>query len=182
MAALAVALAGCSGGSEPTVQTDDHSPRPLPVLPSIVAEPGEAEATEEILTLLEGFREVEGELYADPPPPDIVRRDFSPYLGDTMLSELVGTLDDMRNAGVVFEGRAVSNPIAVDIELDATPPSATVRDCVEATNWHPVFQETREPVPGESLPDRFVMTLDATVYPEHGWLFYDFAMEVDTPC
>jgi hypothetical protein len=111
-----------------------------------------------------------------------VRREFSPYLGDTMLSEMVGTLDDLRQAGVVFEGRAASYPTAVDVVLEATPPSATVRECVDATSWRPVFQETGDPVPGDTLPDRFVMTLEAIVYPEHGWLFYDFAMEVDTPC
>jgi hypothetical protein len=98
-----------------------------------------------------------------------------------MLSEMVGTLNDMRIAGVVFEGRAVSQPTVVDVQLDATPPTAIVRDCVDATSWLPVFQETGDPVPGDSLPDRFVMTLETTVYPEHGWLFYDFTME-DTQC
>jgi hypothetical protein len=182
VAALAVALAGCGGAAEPAVQGDQPSPQALPALPSISADPAEAEAVEEILTVLQGFREVEAELYADPPTPNIVRREFSPYLGDPMLSEIVGTLNDMRNAGVVFEGRAVSQPTVVDVQLDATPPTATVRDCMDAASWRPVFRETSEPVPGDSLPDRFRMTLDATVYPEHGWLFHDFAMEVDAQC
>lgn len=182
MAALAVALAGCAGSPQPAARADHPAPQPLPALPSIAVDPAEAEATEEVLTVLQGFREVEAELYADPPPPDIVRREFSPYLGDTMLSELVGTLHEMRNAGVIFKGRPVSRPITVDVELDATPPSAVVRDCIDATRWRPVFAETGDPVPGESFPDRFVMTLEASVYPEYGWLFYDFAVEVDTPC
>jgi hypothetical protein len=183
VAALAVALAGCSGAPDPAVRADEPpAARPLPELPSISADPEEAEAVDEILTVLQGFREVEAELYADPPPPDIVRREFAPYVGDTMLSELVGTLNDMRTAGVVFRGRVVSQPTEVDVELEATPPVATVRDCVDATSWEPVFQETGDPVAGETLPDRFVMNLDASLYPEHGWLFHDFAMEVDTQC
>jgi len=182
VAALAVALAGCAGTPEPAARADDPSPQGLPELPSISVNPEEAAAIEEVLTVLQGFRDVEADLYADPPPPDIVRREFAPYLGDTMLSEVVSTLTDMRNAGVVFEGRVVSESAAVDVQLDATPPAATVRDCVDAANWSPVFQETGEPVPGEALPDRFVMTLDASLYPEHGWLFHDFAMEVDAQC
>lgn len=182
VAALAVALAGCAGAPEPAVPADEPSPQALPALPSQSVDPAEAEAVEEILTVLEGFREVEAELYADPPPPNIVRREFSSYLGDTMLSEMVGTLNEMRIAGVAFEGQTVSHPTSVDVELDAAPPSATVHDCVDASSWRPVFQETGDPVPGDTLPSRFVMTLDATVYPDHGWLFYDFAMEVDTQC
>jgi hypothetical protein len=182
VAALAVALAGCSGAPEPAARADDPSPQALPALPDASVDPAEAEAIEEILAAADGFREVEADLYADPPTPNIVRREFSRYLGDPMLSEIVGTLDDMRKAGVVFEGRAVSQPAVVEVDIDATAPTASVRDCVDATSWRPVFQETGDPVPGDSLPDRFVMTLEASLYPEHGWLFYDFAMEVDTQC
>jgi hypothetical protein len=182
VAALAVALAGCAGAPEPAARGDDRSPQALPALPGAAADPAEAEAIEEILTAAQGFREVEADLYADPPTPNIVRREFSPYLGDPMLSEMVGTLDDMRKAGVVFEGRAVSQPTVVEVDIDAAAPTASVRDCVDATSWRPVFQETGDPVPGDSLPDRFVMTLEASLYPEHGWLFYDFAMEADTQC
>jgi hypothetical protein len=182
VAALAVALAGCSGAPEPAARADDPSPQALPALPGASIDPAEAEAIEEILAAAGGFREVEADLYANPPTPNIVRREFSRYLGDPMLSEMVGTLDDMRKAGVVFEGRAVSQPTVVDVDLDATAPTATVRDCVDATTWQPVFQETGDPVPGDDLPDRYLMTLEASLYPEHGWLFYDFAMEVDTQC
>jgi hypothetical protein len=178
----ALLLAGCAADSEPSDQPANPAPQDLPALPSVSADPAEAEAIEEILTVFQGFREAEAELYADPPPPNIVRREFSRYLGDTMLSEQVSTLNDMRNAGIVFEGRAASQPTVVDIQLDATPPVATVRDCVDATSWHPVFQQSGDPVPGDGLPDRFVMRLDATLYPEHGWLFHDFAMEGGTQC
>jgi hypothetical protein len=94
----------------------------------------------------------------------------------------VGTLNDMRNAGIAFEGRPASQPTVVDLQLDATPPTAVVRDCMDATSWQAVFEETGDPVPGDDLPDHFVMELDAALYPEHGWLFHDFAMEEDTQC
>lgn len=181
-AALAFALSGCSRGSEPFAWPEDPSPPAGLESPAASFDAAEAEAIDEILAVLEGYREAEAELYADPPTPNIVRRELSPYLGDTMLSEMVGTLDDLRIARIAFEGRAVSQPAAVDVQLDITPPAATVHDCINATEWQPVFQETGDPVPGDNLPDRFMMTLEATVYPDHGWLFYDFAMEVDSPC
>jgi hypothetical protein len=178
----ALLLAGCTADSEPSDQPANPAPPDLPALPSVsAANPAEAEAIEEVLAVFQGFREVEARLYAAPPPPDIVRREFSPYLGDTMLSELVGTLNDMRNAGIVFQGRVASRPSVVDIQLEGAPPTATVRDCVDATGWQPIFQQTGDPVPGEGLPDHFAMDLDATLYPEHGWLFHDFAME-ETQC
>jgi hypothetical protein len=173
----ALALAGCAADTEPAEPAADLSPRDLPALPSMSVDPAEAEAIEEILTVFQGFRDVEAELYADPPTPNIVRREFTPYLGDPMLSELVSTLDDLRNAGIVFQGRASSQPTVVDIQLEATPPTATVRDCVDATSWQPIFQQTGDSVPGDGLPERYVMRLDAALYPEHGWLFRDFAME-----
>jgi hypothetical protein len=179
---LAGGMAGCASESEPVEWPDDPSAPALPELPSVSADPAEAEAIDEILAAHRGFREVEADLYADPPSPNIVRREFSPYLGDPMLSEIVGTLNEMRNAGIAFDGQPVSEPTIVELELDATPPTATVRDCVDATNWLSVFQETGEPVPGDALPSQFVMELEATVYPEHGWLFHNFAIQEETPC
>jgi hypothetical protein len=178
----ALALAGCAADPEPVERPTDPSPQELPALPSVSADPAEADAIQEILTVFQGFRDVEAELYTDPPPPNVVRREFSPYLGDTMLSEQVGTLNDMRNAGIVFQGHQASQPSVVELELAATPPTATVRDCVDATGWQAVFQQTGDPVPGDGLPDHFVMRLDATLYPEQGWLFHNFAMEEETQC
>jgi hypothetical protein len=177
----ALALAGCAADPAPAESPADRPPAELPALPSVSVDPAEAAAIEEILTVFQGFRDAEAELYADPPPPNVVRRELSPYLGDAMLSEQVGTLNDMRNAGIVFQGRQASRPEVVELRLDASPPSATVRDCVDATGWQAVFAQTGDPVPGDDLPDQFVMRLDATLYPEHGWLFHDFAME-ETQC
>jgi hypothetical protein len=57
-----------------------------------------------------------------------------------------------------------------------------VLDCVDAGSWRSVFQETGDPVPGDSPPDRYVMRLEAQMYPERGWLFENFAIEEGTPC
>jgi hypothetical protein len=179
---LAAALAGCAAESEPFEWPDDPSPSALGPSPSSSANSAEAEAVDEIISVFHGFREVETEVYADPPPPYVVRRDLSPYLADPMLSETVVTLDEMRKAGVAFEGRSVSEPAVDELRLDATPATATVRDCVDATEWRSVFQDTGELVPGDSLPGQYVMRLEATLYPEHGWLFHDFTIEEDAPC
>lgn len=183
-AVLAVALAGCGDDSEPFEWPDDPPPDAAAAQPqpSSSADPAEAEAIDEILTVLHDFREAEVEIYADPPPPHIVRRELSPYLADPWLSETVVTLNEMRDAGVAFEGRTVSEPAVDELQLDEIPPTAVVRDCVDATERRSVFQETGDPVPGGGPPSRFVMRLEATLYPEHGWLFHDFAMEEDAQC
>lgn len=149
---------------------------------SVSFDPEEAAAAEEILAVLHDFREVEADIYADPPPPDIVRREVSPYLADPMQGEVIGTLYDMYTAGIAFEGRPVSEPTVVEVRLDDTPPTATVLDCVDVANWRSVFQETGDSVPGDALPDRYVMKLEAQLYPEYGWLFENFAIEEGTQC
>ncbi|MGH3680105.1 MAG: hypothetical protein ACRDT2_07620, partial [Natronosporangium sp.] len=148
--------------------------------PSAEVDPAEAEATDEILAVLDGFRRVELEAYADPQPPHVARRDLSPYLADPLLSRTLGTLDTMLQTGVVYEGRHRWQPDVVDLQLDATPPTATIHDCLDRTQWRPVFRETGDPVPSD-LPDRYLMRLDAKLFPD-GWLLHGAAIEKETPC
>jgi hypothetical protein len=179
----AVAIAGVVGCADPEpVEWPADPPSPDPGQPAAAEDPAEADAAEEILAVVDGFREAEVEAYANPQPVPIARLDLSPYLADPMLGEVLGTLHTMREAGIAFEGRPTWDPTVVEVRLDATPRTATVRDCVDATRWESVFEDTSDPVPGDELPDRYVMRIEAMFYPEHGWLLYDFLIEEDERC
>jgi hypothetical protein len=181
-AVLAVALVGCGGESEQFEWPDDPpsedaADQPQQLTP---ADPAEAEAIEQVLTVLNQFRELEVEAHAKATPSYVARRQLSAYLADPLLSQTIGTLDGMQRAGIVFEGRPTWSPTVVELQLDATPPAATIRDCVDATEWLPVFEESGNPV-ADRTPDRYVMRLHATLYQE-GWLLHTATVEEDAQC
>lgn len=179
--ALAVVLAGCAADSEPVVWPEDPPSHDAGDRPVAEVDPVEAEATEKILTVLDGFRRAELATYADPQPPHVARRQLSPYLADPLLSRTLGTLDTMQEAGVRFEGKPRWEADVVELRLDTTPPTATIHDCLDRTGWSPVFRETGDPVP-DDLPERYLMRIEAKLFPEHGWLLHDAALEKETSC
>jgi hypothetical protein len=179
-AVLAVGLTGCAG--EPEVEWPDDPPqRDNAVQASPPTDPAEAEATEEILALVQDYREVEVASYADPQPPHIARLDLSDYLADPLLSRTLVALDELQRSGIVYEGRPAWDPTVAELRLDETPPTATIRDCVDATEWRSVFQATGNPVQGEGRPDHYVMRMEAKLFDE-GWLLHNGGMEADAEC
>lgn len=175
-AALAAGLAGCADGTQPVAWPDDPPSPDAANQPSPPGGPAEAAASEELLTVVRDFRELEVTAYADPQPPHLARRQLSAYLADPLLSRTLDTLNTMQRAGIVFEGRPTWQPVVADLRLEATPPTATIHDCVDATEWRSVFEETGEPVPADDVPDHYTMRLYAKQFPD-GWLLHEAAME-----
>lgn len=179
--ALAVALVGCAADPEPVVWPEDPPARDAGDQAATDVDPAEAEATEEILSVLDGYRRAELETYTDPQPPHVSHRQLSPYLADPLLSRTLRTLDTMLRAGVRFEGQPRWDADVVELHLDATPPTATINDCLDATDWQPVFRETGDPVP-DDLPERYLMRIEAELFPDHGWLLHQAVLEKETQC
>jgi hypothetical protein len=182
-AVLTVALASCGGESEPFEWPDDPPPEDAAAQPQpqVPADAAEAAAIEDILTAFHAFRELEVESRADPQPTYVARRDFSAYLADPLLSKTLSALNDLYATDIVFEGRPTWEPTVIELQLDATPPTAVVHDCLDATEWRSVFRDTDEPVPGNGLSGRYAMRIDAKLFPE-GWLFHDASMKEETQC
>lgn len=131
---------------------------------------------DEILTVVHDFRELEVASYADPQPSHLARRGLVEYLADPLLSRTLETVDSMHRAGIVFQGRPTWELTVAELRLDDTPPTATVRECVDATDWHSIFRETGDAVPGDRRSDRYVSRLRLKQYPD-GWLVYDIERE-----
>lgn len=184
--ALGASLVACA--DEPTeIGWPGGTPPPPPSPPPAVesygasADPAEAEAIAEILDLVNAFHEVEVASYADPQPPHFARRDLSPYLADPLLARTLSNLADMAEAGIVYEGRPTWDPVVAELRMDDAPPTAVVRDCVEAVRWQAVFAETGDVVAGDARPDRYVLRLDVKRYDDR-WLLHDGGIEVDAEC
>lgn len=184
-AAVLVTLAGVAAcGDEPVeIEWPEGVPTASPALvsPSQVVDPTEAAAIEEILQLVSDFRAAEISAYADPQPPHLARRDLSGYLADPLLSRTLDRLRTMREAGIVVEGQPRFDPAVHELELGATPPTATVRDCVDATAWRDVFAETGDAVPGDGRPDQYVEWLELTLY-DSGWLIHSTGVQEAPEC
>lgn len=185
-AAVLATLAGTAGcGDEPAeIEWPEGVPTASPALASpshVPTDPTEAAAIEEILELVSEFRIVEISAYADPQPPHLARRDLSGYLADPLLSRTLDRLRTMREAGIVIEGQPRFDSAVHELRLEATPPTATVRDCVDATDWRDVFAETGDPVPGDGRPDQYVEWLELTLY-DDGWLIHSTGVQEAPEC
>lgn len=184
--ALGTSLVACAG--EPTEigwpgGTPPPPPSPPPAVESYAmpTDPAEAEAVTEILELVNAFHEAEVASLADPQPPHFARRDLSPYLADPLLARTLSNLANMAEAGIVYEGRPSWDPVVAELRLDDVPPTALVRDCIEAARWQAVFAESGDAVAGDARPDRYVLRLDVKRYDER-WLLHDGGIEVDAQC
>lgn len=138
-------------------------------------------AVEEILAVVRGFRETEARTFTDPPLPPTAEAELSDYLADPLLSQTLNTLNEMRQGGMRFEGRQQSTPEVAELALDADPPTARVRDCVDASGWRLVFDSSGEAVPGDGFPDRFVAWMELKEY-DDGWLLHHLEMSEESPC
>src|SRR5690606_5714769 len=135
-ACLILGAAGCAAEPAEIDWSSVTPPSRAPVVgPPETMDSAEVAAVESIVALVNGYREVEVSSYADPEPPAIARRDLAGYLADPALSEALETLHNMEEAGIIFEGRPSWEPIVSELRLSETPPTATVLDCVDATNW-----------------------------------------------
>src|SRR5690606_31792391 len=75
----------------------------------------ELAATEEILSVVHRYREVEVAAFAAPPLPPQARDAYAEVLADPLLTETLATISTMREGGVVFEGRPSWAPAVADL-------------------------------------------------------------------
>lgn len=180
MLAGAVTLAGCS--SEPEFEwPEDPVPEPTPTVDA-----AEADATDELLALVDGYRRAEITAQADPEPAYQAQDRFTEYLADPLLSSVLFELEILHQRGLVREGEPSWDPTVTELRLDDTPPTATIRDCLDATDWRLAHRGNGEPagadgLPARYAPDRHVVEFTAKLF-DQGWLLEDARMEGDGQC
>lgn len=180
-AVLSLGLAACGGETSEIEWPDGPVPAEEPAPLPTTIDPAYAVAVEEILAVVRGFRETEARTFTDPPLPPTAEAELSDYLADPLLSQTLNTLNEMRQGGMRFEGRQQSTPEVAELALDADPPTARVRDCVDASGWRLVFDSSGEAVPGDGFPDRFVAWMELKEY-DDGWLLHHLEMSEESPC
>jgi hypothetical protein len=182
--ALVLGAAGCSASPEAGGELPD-----LPAtLPSATVDPAEAAAIAEILAAFDGFRRAEVAIQANPEPAYLALERLGEYLADPLLGLALFEVETMHRRGVVRAGEPTWAPTVTELRLDGSPPTATVRDCLDATGWELADRDSGGPTTAESeglparfAPDRYVMEFNARFVVDR-WLFDEARVERNERC
>lgn len=179
-AAVAVVLAGCGRESEFEWPEDLANPSPAPLAPAELA------ATDEVLAAYEAFRQAEVAIQADPEPAHVAQDQLTEYLADPLLTLTLFEIETMHRRGLVRQGEPRSEPEVVELRLDDNPPTATVRDCLDASGWRLTDRATGTEADPTGLParyalDRYLIELHAS-FVDGRWLFDEARVEGGEPC
>lgn len=141
---LMLTAAGCS--------KDDVSPEPrtnstTASAPSPTADPAETKAKADALAVYASYRTAYQTAAADA---DYKSKDLPKYVAEPLLGQLINSFSQMSDAGVVSRGESIWNGQAVDVQLDANPPTVTIEDCRDTTAVVTVDKKTGKPVPAPS--------------------------------
>lgn len=181
--ALLAAVTACST-TDPTpiptpttaqTPTTTATPTPKPA-PSVDPEVAEAEAA--VIAAYRGYWDGLVTSYADPARPQ------SPALAansdDTALTDAQAALIQLQSSDIHLVGEPVLTPSVTSIDLSSAP-TATIVDCVDASNWLPVFTSSGE---SAAAPDQATrLTYEATAFrPEDRWLIRTVTVHRDQPC
>lgn len=176
----AVILAACTG-PEPE-PTGSATPPPTPpsstATPSPTTDPEIVAAEEAILQAYRGYWAAKVASYAD--PTQAQDPNLEVYADDTALTDAQTTIFTLRENGIAIPGEPVLAPVVSDIVL---PPeaSATIKDCVDAANWQPIYVATGE---SASAPDQSlrVVTESTAFISEGSWRIRTSVVYRDQTC
>ncbi|GAA1167526.1 hypothetical protein F4556_001158 [Kitasatospora gansuensis] len=103
------------------------------------------------------------------------------YATDQALSDTLVSRQQLREAKLVMVGTPRNSPLVKSIRLTDNPPSATVEDCVDVTDWHQADATTKALRDPAQRLTRYVAT--ATLRKtDSRWLIVDFKREETRSC
>lgn len=177
-AVLAVLLAGCGGEpeSDPRAAVTETSTEPS-ASASLSADPV-AKDRAAVLAAYEGMWREQAAAYRKASPEGTR---LETYVSGEALAMLRLDLRQMREAGRRANGRVGHEPEVGRVDLDTSPPTARLKDCIDLTDW----QETRngEPLPMPSQqPLRYQATAQAERWEDGRWRILTYTPHGDQTC
>ncbi|GEK19911.1 hypothetical protein [Cellulomonas xylanilytica] len=159
----------------PSATPSTSTPTPSPT-PSV--DPTIAQAEAAILEAYQGYWDAKVAAFANPtkdPGPELER-----FAVDKAFSDVGTALFTFRDSGIAFTGAPSLNPTVSNIVIGELG-SATITDCVDSTEWQPVYTATGESAaaPGQAMTALTNST--AYWYLDH-WTIRTSDVDRGTPC
>lgn len=169
---LVGALTGCSGKVEPSTK-----PTPIATITPTPTPDSTALATAGAMAAYRGFRhaQVAAEAVANAHSPDLAK-----YAGDAALAQERANLLQLAHAGIVVKGAPVLSPKVTNVALGAAR-AVTITDCLDVSDWQPVYKATGKSAAAPGQPTRVLATAVARPYGD-GWLIQQLTTDRSRPC
>ncbi|GGQ69707.1 hypothetical protein [Kitasatospora griseola] len=103
------------------------------------------------------------------------------YATGNALSEALLSLTQLHDAKLVMTGAPKTSPLVKTLDLQASPPTATIEDCLDVSGWHQVDAATQQIKDPQQRPSRYPVTAVLKRYGNR-WLIADFTREVTKTC
>lgn len=165
-------MAGCGSSSSkpgqsvsPTV-SDTPSPNPT------------AQAQQQVLSSYQKMWTATEKVYASGSYQGV---NLNLYLQDKALENVKLTEAYLQQNGIVIPGQPKLAPTVTAINLGAQPPTATIKDCVDSTNFVGVYKVTNKPVQTADNNRRHVNTFTAQKYGDQ-WYFTNSVIDRTGTC
>ena len=171
-------VTGCTApGTEPSPSTSPPATSPAPPSPTPTVAPEVAAAEVLILEAYRAFWAAKVASYADPSQPQ--DPSLVVHAIDTALTDVQASIASMRNDGVRVPGAPALDPEVSELDLEASV--ATITDCVDTTDWQPIFVATGEPAVSPGQSTRVVALATAARY-EGRWVIDTYVVQRDRTC
>lgn len=137
------------------------------------------EAEGAILTAYRGYWDGVVASFAAPDQPQSPA--LAEHSDDAALADAQSALIQLARDEIRLVGAPILAPEITALELGGATPSATISDCVDASDWQPVFSSTGDSAaaPGQTVR----VTYEAIAFkPEDRWLIRSVVALRDQPC
>ncbi|MFD7731157.1 hypothetical protein ACFV6F_12330 [Kitasatospora phosalacinea] len=103
------------------------------------------------------------------------------YATGAAFTDTAISLTQLHDAKLVMVGRPRTSPVLKSLDLQANPPTATIDDCLDVSDWHQADATTKEIKDPQQRLSRFPATAVLKKYGNR-WLIADFTREVTKTC
>lgn len=180
IAAVAFLGACTTDGNEPNPtpsRTAAPSPTATPT-PSPTADPEVAAAEAAVLEAYQGYWDAKVQAFADPSAPEAPS--LPQFAVDTALADVRTSVQSLKSSGITVVGEPLLAPEVSDVVLGDTS-TATIIDCVDVSDWQPMFTESGESAADPNQALRVLTTSTAYVY-DGRWTIRSSEVDRDSSC
>ncbi len=146
--------------------------------PTPTVDPAVAAAEAGILEAYRGYWDAKTGSFADPSAAEAPA--LAMFAVDTALADVRASVHSLQSNGIAVVGAPILDPAVSDIALGETP-TAVITDCVDVSDWQPIYTATGDSAaPPEQSPR--VLTTSTAYFYDGRWTIRSSDVDRDAPC